>query len=147
MSTQPRLGRETSFTALGQTWTAGRWSIRCWDELLEIARPHLGDPLAGLERLLPALAPEQQEKVLSEALRQKRRALSIGSPEVQEWLGTVEGQLALWYVLLKYPHHPDMTREQALELAAVIGEEEQSRIFAAASGQPPTAKNGMALVE
>src|SRR2546423_203172 len=127
MSAVPQLGRETEFAALGQTWKTGRWTLKAWEELLALAKPYLPDPYAGLKELLPALAPDHAREVVMEAQKAKRRILSINSPEVQEWLNTLEGQLSLFYVLLKQSH-PDVTPEMAMEIAGEVGGAKQAEM-------------------
>lgn len=117
----PQLGVESTITALGKTWRVGRWTMEVWDLLLEMARPHLPDPFRGLDKLLPLVSAERGNELVNEALKMSRRVVSINSPEVQEWLETIEGKLSLLYALLR-EHHPDITRTQAMEICVEIGD-------------------------
>jgi hypothetical protein len=145
MSAVPQLGKETEFSALGKVWKVGRFTLKAWDELLALARPHLPDPYDGLKELLPSLDKELARELVLEAQKAKRRILSINSPEVQEWIETPEGLLSLFYVLLKQAH-PEMTPELAVQIAAEVSEAQQAAMIAAASGTPPPEKNVPARV-
>jgi hypothetical protein len=137
------LAKETTFEALGQRWTLGRWSLKVWDDLRELAKPHLANPYEGLKDLLPCVDRELARELVLQAQKAKRRMHSIGSPEIQEWLETIEGKLSLFYVLLK-ARHPDMTPELAMQIVAEVGDAAQAQMLAAANGEPPPAKNPLA---
>src|SRR5437763_5922187 len=116
MNMMAQFQKQTVIHAQGKDWTLGPWGTAAWTELLQLAKPHLPDPYDALGKLLQALPPEEARSVLLEAQKEKRRILSISSPAVQEWLRTLEGELALFYVLLKVTH-PDMTSERAMAIA------------------------------
>lgn len=139
------LGKETTFQALGQTWTTGTWSLAAWDELLAMARSYLPDPYDGLEQILPHVDRDMARELIMEAQKVKRRILSIMSPEIQEWLATVEGQIRLFYVLLKL-NHPEVTLDMAMKIVSEVGDTKQAEIIDAAAGTPPAPKNTEARV-
>lgn len=137
----PQLGRETVIDALGKRWTVGRWTVDVWDQLLEWARPRLPDPFAGLEKVVDKLPEAAALQLVREAQERAARALSIQSPEVVELIdGTLEGKVQTFYLLLRQ-HHPDVTREEVVEVLRAIGEDQERRAKERAAGEAPSSGN------
>jgi hypothetical protein len=137
------LAKETTFEALGKTWTLGTLSLKAWDQLREMAKSYLADPYEGLPQLIAGMDRELARELVMDAQKRKRRMLSIGSPEIREWMETLEGKLSVLYVLLK-AKQPDITPETAMEIASALGAKEQAKMLSDAAGTPPPEKNALA---
>jgi hypothetical protein len=140
MSVLPQLGKEVTIEALGKTWTVGRWSARVWDDLIAWLKPQLPDPYAHLERLIDKMSPEIANDALKRAEERANRFLSIGSPEVMELVKTPEVSMYLFWILLR-EKHPDVTRDQAMMIAASAGQDKMNAMFDTVAGTPPPSGN------
>src|ERR671925_207863 len=126
----PHIGKEGEIFALGQTWKLGRFDVSVWDELLEWFKRRLPDPFAGLQTLavcIPKDAPPDHpvlvafNRAFSEAQRKAATIYSIDAPEFHEAIdNTLDGKVERFRLLLKR-NHPDITRQQALEILQELG--------------------------
>ncbi len=64
--------------------------------------------------LMPGYRP-LSETIVEKAYAVGRRYLSAGSPELQEFINSIEGGSHLFYLLLK-PKHPDITEDVAYDV-------------------------------
>ena len=135
MSVCAQLGKETLITALGRTWTIGRWTISVWDRLLEWAKPRLPDPFQGLDKLVDKLPPDMAERIIKEAQAKAMLLVSINSPEILHVLdGTLEGRVRVLYELLRQ-HHPDITPNTVFEILTEVGLEQMQDAIVRSQGQ------------
>lgn len=154
------VGRAQQITALGQQWTIGRWDRAVWAEMFDFARGILPNPVteafAALDRL-PLIAdpgkdaPEAEKKAYAtRSTRQEHAAeflvrsaldkassyLSVGSPEMQSLLGSIEGASHLLWLLLRKAHS-DVTQDQAYEILMEVGQQKAEELFGKAAGKAP----------
>lgn len=129
----PQLGRETTVDALGKKWTIGRWTVDVWDELIDFAKKRLPDPWAPIKDLVQVLSPEEAGKLIQDTYKRVNAMFTIKSPEIQAFLDTPEGQMYLFWLLMRQ-HHPELTRQQAMDIAVEIGEAKQLEAFSKAAG-------------
>jgi hypothetical protein len=135
----PQTGRESQVKALGKWWTIGRFTVEIWDELLEWAKPRIISPLDHLERIIAKVPEQAAYRLVSEAMKEYPRILTILHPLFQEILDTPEGKLRRFYLLLRQ-HHPDVTPDLAKHILEEIGPVVEDEALAKAHGQPGEGK-------
>lgn len=139
----PHLGREIEFEALGKRWKLARLTMAVWASVWDWVKPRLPDPFDGLERFVDKATTEQFAQLVTRAQERQMAMRSLDSPEVQALLSTLEGKIEQFYCQLKV-HHPDVTRDQAFEILAAVGEAEVAKLKTQTSGEPPDLGNAAA---
>lgn len=137
MSAVTHIGKEKEIKALGKDWKLARWTREVWDQWLEWAKTRIPDPL---ERIRPSIEqwPERVQDLLVErAMEKATTVLTMGSPEVQGLMDSLEGLSYLFYLLLR-KNHPDVTEDEALAIVLEVGETEAAAAAKVASGQVPS---------
>jgi len=130
----PFLGREQEIDVLGRRWKVGRWTMGVWRELLEWARPQIPNPLDAIAKHLNSFSLDAQKYAVDQALDASRSFLSIGSPEIQSVLNSLEGGVRLLWLLLK-THQQNATEDDAYQVAMALGRDRLAAILAAAMGK------------
>ncbi len=137
------LGKETTLEALGRKWTAGRLEFSVIEEWVAWAAGEIGDPFAGLEKMLPLLPPPDALALVKEAIA-KRDALAsmdMNDPLLSKLQTSVRGAIRLFWGQLKV-YHPEVTLNQAFAIAAEVGMIRIAKAIDAGKGKAPPGPNG-----
>ncbi len=141
----PQVGQEATLPGVhfGRTWKIGRLTLAVWNGLLDWARPKLPNPHASLERVIDRVSPEAAALLMREANDAAVRMQSLKSPEVRYLVQeTPEGQVEQFYQLLRAVEgQGEVTREQAWEIMAAIGDAERKKALEKAEGRLPPPPN------
>lgn len=119
---QKYIGKETAVEVNGKTYTLSRMTRKILNEWLEWAEPQLVNPLDVVKGHLDGFTKEQQDLIIKEALKAARQRRDVTSPEVQGFMSTPAGMTHLVQLLLK-DHHPDVTEDEAFEVAQAKGDD------------------------
>ena len=135
------LGQETDVQALGKTWRVGRFTFGVLEEFVAWVRQEVGDPFAGLERIIDKVPPEVAKEMVAAAQAKAAAlaAMDISDPLIQEYLGKVRGIVRVFHAMLRQ-HHPEMTIDQAFAIAAEIGLDKAAAAISQGKGRDPNAK-------
>lgn len=128
------VGREQTIEVDGRVWRVSRWTRAVWNEYLTWARGVLPDPVEVALKHLDHVPEKLQAAWVRMALDKKTCYLSVSSPEVQSLLASLEGTVHLLWLLLK-PYQPEVTLDDAFEVAMRIGEQELDKILTRAAGE------------
>lgn len=109
------VGREQTEQALGERWTFGRWDRAVWADFFAYARTVLPNPVEVAAKSIDKLPQPAAEFLVRCALDKACSYLSVGSPEVQSFLSSIEGGSYLAYLLLR-KHHPTLSEDDAFNV-------------------------------
>src|SRR5947209_5027603 len=125
------LGKETTVQAMGKTWRVGKLRLSVLEEFIAWIATQIPDPFEGLEKIVPLLDRQEALALIKEAKARKDALVckDIGHPIIQEFQQTVRGALHLFWLMLK-EHQPDVTKDQAFEIALETGMVEVQRAIA-----------------
>lgn len=168
MQTASHIGRETTFDALGQKWTAQRFERgACHEKFIAWAKTILPDQRKVCRREIEELAlaaleiskrddldPEQKHALLAANRQQQHHAaeysidmqseaLTIDSKPVAALMATDEGGRKVVEIMLA-KHHPSITSEQIADIVDELGEAGMKKVFDQVNGVIPPNGQGPA---
>ncbi len=157
-------GKETTTTALGQSWRVSRFSIDIWEPFLDWAATVLPDPIDVAAQKVNRLADEYERIKNDQTITEGRRQhlllvngtmqgaitkiamdeamsyLSPGSPRVQSLMRSPRGGAHLLQGLL-VEHQPNVTLEECGWIIQEMDDAELERIIRVTSGKLGPAGN------
>ncbi|MBY0523426.1 MAG: hypothetical protein K2R98_08500 [Gemmataceae bacterium] len=160
-------GRETETQALGTTWRFARWTVNVLDDFTAWAKTQLPDPIDVAQAKVDELAaaefdllqrkdmpePELKKRLFVNRQAQERLSkiamekacsyLAFTAPEFQSLLNSSRGSAQLLQLLLR-KHHPNVTADEAFNIATAVEKKELERIFAVTAGKSPPSGNSPA---
>ncbi len=137
-------GKESTLVALGRTWRTSRLEVRVvfgFRDYIRSAMP--ADPFADVERLARFLPAEEVVRRVREidARLEQLEKFTLQCPLAKEHMATEAGGARFVQLLLE-KHQPDVTLEEALQVALELGQSRMGQVVAAAAGQSPGGNGG-----
>lgn len=116
----------------GKTYLLSTLKAKHWGEAARALNAKRKSPMEIVKQHLASLPAESQRVLLELAYRDERDGDLIPTYEINRWFLTEEGAVWRFWAQIRQ-HHPEITIEQAEELAWKMDAEETARVKAAAT--------------
>lgn len=118
------IGKEQTITVSGKQYKLCRLTRSIMREFAEWAKALIPNPLDVVAEKLPQFDkyPHLQEIMVKDAVAKSKTYGDFNSPEVQAVMNSMDGQIKMTTLLLK-PNHPDITEDEAFQIAMQFQEE------------------------
>lgn len=122
------IGKETQITVGQKTYKLARLTRGIMHEFAEWAKSQIPNPLNVVAEKLPLFDkyPHLQDMMVKQAVKDSKTYGDVNSHEVQAIAGSMDGQIKMVTLLLK-ANHPEVTEDEAFEIAMQFSREEKDR--------------------
>lgn len=122
------IGRETNVTIQGKQYKLSRLDVSILREFSEWYYKECPNPLALAAQHIKDFPPDLQKILLNQAWEDSKKRREFDTPEVREFMATIAGGGKIISLLLA-KNHPDLTEDDALNLATAYFEEQAQPVI------------------